>query len=55
MTPYEKLISIENFEKYLKYGVNFKSLDLISRKQSDNESAQKMQKSKSKLLKNLTI
>lgn len=55
MTPYEKLISIPNFEQYLKPGISAYSLEVISREQSDNESAQKMQNSKSKLFKNFTV
>ena len=42
MMPYEKLISIPNFEQYLKPEISASSLEMISRKQSDNESAQKM-------------
>ena len=55
MMPYEKLISIPNFEQYLKPEISASSLEMISRKQSDNESAQKMQIAKSKLLKNFTL
>jgi transposase InsO family protein len=55
MTPYEKLISIPNFEKYLKPRVSTYSLEVISKKQSDNESAQKMQNSKQKLFKTFTV
>jgi transposase InsO family protein len=55
MTPYEKLISIPNFKQYLKPEVSASSLEIISRRQSDNESAQKMQIAKSKLFKNFTI
>ena len=55
LTPYEKLISIPNFEQYLKPEVSASSLEKISKKQSDNESAQKMQIAKSKLFKNFTL
>ena len=55
MTPFEKLISIPDFEKYLKPGITFLQLDDISKKESDNESAQKMQKAKSKLFKNFIV
>lgn len=55
MTPYEKLISIPNFEQYLKLEVSAYSLEVISKKQSDNESAQKMQNAKLKLFKNFTL
>ena len=51
MTPYENLISIPNFELYLKPGITSASLSVISNKQSDNESAQKMQKAKTLLFK----
>jgi hypothetical protein len=55
MTPYEKLISLPNFEQYLKPKVSKEILENISRKESDNESAQKMQINKSKLFKNFTV
>jgi hypothetical protein len=55
MTPYEKLVSIPNFEEYLKPDVSVSSLSLFSKRQSDNESAQKMQINKSKLFKNFTV
>lgn len=55
LTPYEKLISLPNFEQYLKPEVSALSLEVISKKQSDNESAQKMQNAKSKLFKNFTL
>lgn len=55
LTPYEKLISIPDFEQYLKPKVSASLLEMISRKQSDNESAQKMQIAKSKLFKNFTL
>jgi hypothetical protein len=55
MTPYEKLISLSNFEQYLKPEVTTGALATLSLKQSDNESAQKMQNAKSKLFKNFTV
>ena len=55
LTPYEKLISLPNFEQYLKPEVSASSLEMISKKQSDNESAQKMQNYKQKLFKNFTL
>jgi hypothetical protein len=55
LTPYEKLISLPNFEQYLKFEVSREMLENISRKESDNESAQKMQINKSKLFKNFTV
>lgn len=55
MTPYEKLISISGFEKYLKLEFSASFLSDFSKRQSDNESAKKMQINKSKLFKNFTI
>lgn len=55
LTPYEKLISLSSFEQYLKPEISALSLEMISKKQSDNESAQKLQNAKSKLLKNFTL
>jgi transposase InsO family protein len=55
MTPYEKLISISNFQQYLKPDVSASFLSDFSKRQSDNESAQKMQFAKSKLFKNFTV
>src|SRR3989338_4684986 len=54
MTPYEKFVSLLNFEQYLKSAMTKEKLEVISKKQSDNESAQKMQNAKSKLFKNST-
>jgi len=55
MTPYEKLISIPNFEQYLKPEISAEELRLLSLRQSDNESAKKMRDAKSKLSKNFTV
>lgn len=55
MTPYEKLISIPNFEQYLKPDISVSFLSDFSKRQSDNESAQKMQIAKTKLFKNFTV
>ncbi len=54
-TPYEQLISLSSFEQYLKPGISATSLREISKRMSDNESAQKMQNSKQKLFKNFTL
>lgn len=51
LTPYEKFRSLENPKQYLKSGIDLKCLDLISEKQSDNESAALMQKAKAELFK----
>jgi len=55
MTPYEHLISLPNFEQYLKQGISALMLEALANQQSDNESAQKMQKAKTKLFKNFTV
>jgi len=54
LTPYEKLQTILDWQKYLKSGINENHLNKESRKLSDNQSAEKMQKAKSKLFKNFT-
>lgn len=46
MTPYEKLKSIDNAERYLKPGINFISLDKIALEKTDLEAAQEMKKAK---------
>jgi transposase InsO family protein/phosphotransferase system IIB component len=55
MTPYEKLISLKDFEQYLRPEVSATALARISKLQSDNESAQKMQINKTKLFKTFTV
>jgi transposase InsO family protein len=55
LTPHEKFISLPNFERYLKKDVSKKSLEEISRKESDNECGKKMQEAKQKLFKNFTV
>lgn len=55
ITPYEKLISISSFEQYLKPNVSTSFLSDFSKRQSDNESAEKMQIAKTKLFKNFTV
>ncbi len=42
-TPYERLRSIKNVEKYLREGVNLQALDVIAAKQTDHEAAVLMQ------------
>lgn len=51
-TPYDKLKSLQNAEQYLKDGISFKQLDKIAYAMSDNDFAEKMQKSKEELFKN---
>lgn len=54
LTPYEKLKTIPDWQKYLELDVTEESLNQESRKLSDNQSAEKMQKAKQKLFKNFT-
>jgi hypothetical protein len=51
MTPYEKLKSLPEREKYLKLGITFVELDKIAYEKSDNEFAALMQKAKVELFK----
>ena len=48
-TPYEKLKSLENAEKYLKTGFSFEKMDEIAYKITDNQSADLLQKARSEL------
>ena len=52
-TPYDKLKSLENAKQYLKDGITFEQLDKIAYSESDNESAEKMQKEKLKMFKKI--
>ena len=54
-TPYEKFKSLPNAEKYLKENITFEKLDKIAYAMSHTEYAEKMQKEKEKLFKNLII
>ena len=49
MTPYEKLKSLKNAEKYLKPGITFEELDAVALKYTDNEFAKIMNNEKRKL------
>ena len=53
MTPYEKLKSLPEAQKYLKPGVTFEILDAIAYKQSDNEAADKLQQARRQLFKSI--
>lgn len=48
-TPYEKLKSLPNANKYLKKGVSFSELDKISMRYTDNQMAEIIQKEREKL------
>lgn len=50
-TPYEKLKSIPGVETYLRPGITLNQLDAIANQMSDNESAERMIKARSKLFK----
>lgn len=54
-SPYDKLKNLPNAEHYLKPGLSFEQLDKIAYAQSDNDFAEKMEKAKKEVLKNLKI
>lgn len=54
LTPYEKLKLLPSWQKYLKPNITPQFLERKSREFSDNQSAEKMQKAKSKLFKKFT-
>ena len=49
-TPYEKLKSLPDAERYLKPGISFADLDRMAKIMSDTECAKKMSAAKAKLL-----
>ncbi len=49
MTPYDKLKSLPNSEKYLKSGLSFAILDLVAMEMTDNEAAKILKTEKLKL------
>lgn len=52
-TPYERLKSLPNAETFLKPGISFEQLDKIAYSESDNDFAEKMEKAKKEVLKNI--
>ena len=52
-SPYERLKNISDAEQYLKPEVSFEQLDKIAYAMSDNDFAEKMEKAKKEVLKNL--
>ena len=52
-TPYEQLKMLPNAAQYLKPGISFEQLDKLAYALSDNEFAEKMEKAKKEVLKNL--
>jgi len=53
MTPYEKLKSMPNSEKYLKDGVTFEIIDKVAFAMTDNQSADRLQKARQSLFKTI--
>ena len=53
MTPYDKLKSIPNREKYLKDGVTFEIIDKVAFAMTDNQSADRLQKARQSLFKTI--
>ena len=53
MTPYERLKNLSNAGQYLKPGVSFEQLDKIAYALSDNEFAERMEKAKKEVFRNL--
>ncbi len=49
MTPYDKLKSLPNSEKYLKTGLSFAILDLVAMEMTDNQAAKILKTEKLKL------
>lgn len=54
LTPYEKLKSLPDARQYLKPDTTFEQLDTHAYAESDNDFAEKMEKAKIKVFKNLT-
>ena len=53
MTPYDKLSSLPDAEKYLKPGVTFEILNKIAHKISDNQAADQLLEARQKLFKTI--
>jgi len=53
MTPYDKLKSIENAEKYLKVGITFEIMDEVAFAITDKQSAERLQKARQSLFNNI--
>jgi hypothetical protein len=53
MTPYDKLKSIENAINYLKPDITFEILDKVALSQNDDQTAEQLQKERSKLFKTI--
>ena len=53
MTPYEKLRSLPESQKYLKPGITFNQLDDFATKMTDNEAAEQLNTARDNLFKQL--
>ena len=53
MTPYDKLKSLPDAEKYLKEGMSFEIMDEIAYAITDNQSADRLQKARQTLFKTI--
>jgi transposase InsO family protein len=53
-TPYEKLKSLPNAQRYLKPGATFAKLDVLARQHSDLEAARHLQRARDRLFKTFT-
>jgi len=52
-TPYERFKSLENPGQYLRAGMSFEELEKVAGRETDNESAENMQKAKGRLFEKL--
>ncbi len=53
MTPYDKLKSLPESEKYLKDGMTFEIMDKITLAMTDNQSAERLQQARQSLFKTI--
>ena len=53
MTPYERLSSLPEAERYLKPETTLKKLDAIAAEYSDNETAQRLNEARTKLFQSI--
>ena len=53
MTPYDKLKSLTEAEKYLKKGNSFEIMDKIAYAMTDNQSAERLQKARRSLFQSI--
>jgi len=53
MTPYDKLKSLPNSEKYLKDGITFEIIDKVAFAMTDNQSADRLQQARQSLFKTI--